>query len=202
MRTPRPDQRAQGSPLAQSRVAATAGHRPRGVSPTTSCPTFVRRSLPRFGTVVLGESLGDIPIVTARARVPSEASAPQRPNGLLHRQLGRFCTSGRGPAFGEYGDRAPMRSATRSSGRAGLRSSWLRAPATAPALARPSALAPLYVGRRAQPATGRRTRRPAARRLRHRTQPRSPCGRARWSHGSPSRDSRRGWDKARAASRD
>ena len=73
---------------------------------------------------------------------------------------------------------------------------------SAPALARPSALAPLAVGSRAQPSTGRWTRRPAARCLRHRARSRSPCGQARWSRGSPLRDSRRGWDKACAASRD
>jgi hypothetical protein len=36
--------------------------------------------------------------------VPNEASAPQRPNGLLHRQLGDSGTSGRSPAIGDGQD--------------------------------------------------------------------------------------------------
>ncbi len=45
----------------------------------------------------------------------------------------------------------------------------------------------LAVGRRhAQSATGRRTRRPAARPVQHRRQPRSLSGRVRWPRGSPS----------------
>jgi Metallo-beta-lactamase superfamily len=49
---------------------------------------------------------------------------------------------------------------------------------------------------------GRQRRRPAERPVRHRTLPRSPFGRARCSHGSPSPGSRRGWGRARAGSRD
>jgi hypothetical protein len=36
----------------------------------------------------------------SKPRVPTEGSAPERPNGLLRRQLGRFCTSARSPGFG------------------------------------------------------------------------------------------------------
>jgi hypothetical protein len=56
--------------------------------------------------------------------------------------------------------------------------------------------------RRVQAATERRMRRPDARPVLRRRQPRSLCGRVRWPRGSPSRHRRRGWDTTRATSCD
>ena len=99
MRTPRPDQRARGSPLAQSRGCGDCGAPSSGVSPTTSCPTFVRRSLSRFGTVVLAN-----PLATTRS------PAPPAPDLCLGPAAGAPVGAGALAASG-YADRSSAASA-------------------------------------------------------------------------------------------
>ena len=121
MRAPGPDQRARGSPLNAGPGLRRPGHRPWGCEPETSCPTFVRRSLSRFGTVVSASPFGDIAVARSPFS-PRAAHSPQRAPLGIGAQHGRSWPSNEvelGPARcdrGETGAGVPAHRGSRVRG--------------------------------------------------------------------------------------